>query len=117
MIIVDVCKKSKENIKKILKRYPNPIFTEQCSYCHDYVTIRYFKNSMYNGGCHYQIINNKIICDECFVKMNLIKESKHKTLYYENEYLIVKETRKRKELFLFKYQYSYVKYFDFAIGV
>jgi len=117
MIIVDVCKRAKENIGKTLNQYPNPTYTEQCSYCHDYVTIRYFEGSMDNRGCHYQIINDEIICDECFIKMNLISESKHKTLYYEDTYLIVKETRKRKSLSLFKYQYSYVKYFDFAIGV
>jgi len=117
MIIVDICKRAKENIRKTLKRYPNPTYTEQCSCCHDYVSIHYLENSIYNRGCNYKIINDEIICDECFIKMNLISESKHKTLYYEDEYLVVKETRKMKKLSLFKYQYSYVNYFDFAIGV
>lgn len=117
MIIVDVCKRAKENIRKTLKQYPNPTYVERCSCCHECVTIHYLKNSIYNRGCNYKIINDKIICDECFVKMNLISESKYKTLYYEDEYLVVKETRKRKKIFLFRYQYSYVDYFDFAIGV
>ena len=118
MIIVDICRHAKDNIKEILKRNSDVILIEHCDYCYDLITLCYSENGkIYTKGCHYQIINNKNICDECFVKTNLISESKHKTLYYEDGYLVVKETRKMKKLSLFKYQYSYVNYFDFAIGV